>query len=34
MNSLTIGNFDDVHLGHRALVERARSLSPEERSWR
>ena len=29
MNSLTIGNFDGVHLGHRALVERARALCPD-----
>ena len=28
MNALTIGNFDGVHLGHAALVERARSLCP------
>jgi riboflavin kinase/FMN adenylyltransferase len=25
--ALTIGNFDGVHLGHRALVERARALA-------
>jgi riboflavin kinase/FMN adenylyltransferase len=26
---LTIGNFDGVHLGHRALVERARAIADE-----
>ena len=31
MSSLTIGNFDGVHLGHRSLVERARALAPDGR---
>lgn len=26
--AVTIGNFDGVHLGHRALIARARSLAP------
>jgi riboflavin kinase/FMN adenylyltransferase len=26
--ALTIGNFDGVHLGHRALIARARALAP------
>lgn len=26
--ALTIGNFDGVHLGHRALIRRARELAP------
>ena len=29
MSSLTIGNFDGVHLGHRRLVERARALATD-----
>ena len=31
MSSLTIGNFDGVHLGHRSLIERARALAPDGR---
>lgn len=29
---LTIGNFDGVHLGHRAIIERARTLADEQRA--
>ncbi|MEE2680798.1 MAG: bifunctional riboflavin kinase/FMN adenylyltransferase [Planctomycetota bacterium] len=31
MSSLTIGNFDGVHLGHRSLVERARARASDGR---
>ena len=31
MSSLTISNFDGVHLGHRSLVERARELARDGR---
>lgn len=29
-NVITVGNFDGVHLGHRALVERAREVADRE----